>query len=132
MAKRKCYFNNELKAEFPFLSCSDTDNSTVFCNVCSSTISVAHGGRSDITDHIDTKKHKVGLNARASSSTLTKYFTAKEPGKDEYSLAAAEGTYAYHTIRHNQSFRSMDCTSQLVRKCLVRNSPVPEQKLKLL
>ena len=57
MSKRKCSFNDDLKAEFSFLSSSATDvGSTAFCNICKSTISVAHGGRSDINDHIATKK----------------------------------------------------------------------------
>jgi hypothetical protein len=73
-------------------------------------------GRSDVNDHIATKKHKVALNARARCSTLAKYYATKQPDKEEYNLAAAEGTYAYHTIRHNQSVRSMDSTSQLIRE----------------
>ena len=81
MSKRKCSFNDDLKAEFSFLSSSATDGITAFCNICKSTISVAHGGRSDINDHIATKKHKVALSARASSSSLPTYFTAKQPGK---------------------------------------------------
>jgi hypothetical protein len=27
-----------------------------------------------------------------------------------------EGTFAFHTIIHNQSFRSMDCTTKLLKK----------------
>jgi|SRR6218665_1878680 len=38
-------------------------------------------------------------------------------GDSEQKLAAAEGTWAYHTVQHNQSFRSTDCTSKLVQKC---------------
>ena len=69
MSKQKCSFNDDLKAEFSFLSSIATDGSTAFCNICKSTISVAHGGRSDINDHIATKKHKVALSAGASSSS---------------------------------------------------------------
>ena len=116
MSKRKRSFNDDLKAEFSFLSSSAIVGCTAFCSICKSTISVAHGGRSDINDHIATKKHKAALSARASSSSLSKYYTAKQPGKEEYSLAAEEGTCAYHTVCHNQSFRSVDCTSQLIRK----------------
>ena len=29
--------------------------------------------------------------------------------------AAAEGTWAYHTVKHHQSFNSNDCTSQLFK-----------------
>lgn len=33
--------------------------------------------------------------------------------------AAKEGMYVYHIIRHNQSFESMKCTSQMIRLSLV-------------
>ena len=36
-------------------------------------------------------------------------------GDNEEELAAVEGTFAYHTICHNHSFRSMDCTSKLLQ-----------------
>ncbi|CAG9839444.1 unnamed protein product [Diabrotica balteata] len=29
-------------------------------------------------------------------------------------IAAKKGTFAYHTIKHLQSFRSSDCTSKLI------------------
>lgn len=101
MSKRKCCFNDDLKTEFSFLSGSTVDKSAVFCNVCRSTISIAHGGRSDITDHMATKKHKSAINDRASSSSMTKFFTAKEPGKEEYNLAAAEGVLVLRLIINN-------------------------------
>jgi hypothetical protein len=31
-------------------------------------------------------------------------------------IAAEEGMFAFHTIMHNHSFRSMDCTSSLIKK----------------
>ena len=37
-------------------------------------------------------------------------------GDFEQKLAAAESTWAYHTLQYNQSLRSTDCTSKLVQK----------------
>jgi hypothetical protein len=34
----------------------------------------------------------------------------------ERNLAADEATFVYHVCMHNQSFRSLDCTSKIVRK----------------
>lgn len=39
-------------------------------------------------------------------------------GPKEELLAAIEGTFAYHTVCHNHSFRSMDCTSKLLQTTL--------------
>jgi hypothetical protein len=36
----------------------------------------------------------------------------------ELDLAAKEGTFAFHTVAHNQSFQSMYCTSTIIRKLL--------------
>jgi hypothetical protein len=32
-------------------------------------------------------------------------------------VAATEGVWVYHTVRHNQSFRSSDCASKVIQKC---------------
>jgi hypothetical protein len=31
-------------------------------------------------------------------------------------IAAGEGLFTFHTIKHNHSFRSMDCTSSAIRR----------------
>jgi hypothetical protein len=40
----------------------------------------------------------------------------KTTGDKELDLAAKEGTFAFHSVAHNQSFQSMDCTSTIIRK----------------
>jgi hypothetical protein len=40
----------------------------------------------------------------------------KTIGDKELDLAAKEGTFPFHTVAHNQSFQSMDCTSIIIRK----------------
>ena len=37
------------------------------------------------------------------------------PTTTDYKAAAAEGTWAYHTVKHHQSFNSNDCTSKLFK-----------------
>ena len=113
MLKRKCKFTNELKQEFPFLK--DTGNGNVLCNRCGSVFSIVHGGRSDVNNHLGSKKHKVSVEAAASSSRVTSFF--KNVGSVAIlTLAAKEATFAYHTATHGESFRSSDCTSKLISK----------------
>ena len=115
MPKRKCKFTNELKQEFPYLK--DTGNGKVLCNHCGSIFSIVHGGRADVNNHLGSKKHKVAVEAAASSSRVTSFF--KDVGSASVAtlaLAAKEATFAYHTATHGQSFRSSDCTSKLVSK----------------
>ena len=116
MPKRKSSLTAKLQEEFPFLRPMDHSGFDAVCSICNSSFSVRHGGRSDVNDHVQSKKHKAGITAKSSSSTVNTFFRKHELGSDEHKLAAAEGTFAYHTIQHNHSFRSMDCTSKLVKK----------------
>ncbi|CAH0563113.1 unnamed protein product [Brassicogethes aeneus] len=112
--KRKCKFSESLEKEFPFLKKGKIDG-IVLCNKCNGEFSIAHGGKNDINKHLSTSKHKRALTSAASSSTMHTYFRKTAFLDEEKNLAIAEGLFAYHTINHNQSFRSMDCTSQLIR-----------------
>uniref|UniRef100_A0A674CR22 DUF4371 domain-containing protein n=1 Tax=Salmo trutta TaxID=8032 RepID=A0A674CR22_SALTR len=47
--------------------------------------------------------------------SVTTFFKV-EPSQEEYDLAVQEGVFAYHTMRHNHSYRSMDSTAKLTRK----------------
>lgn len=69
-----------------------------------------------MVEHQQTKKHKAAIAARASVPSVTTFFKKVQPSQSEYDLAVQEGVFAYHTIRHNHSFRSMDCTALLNRK----------------
>jgi hypothetical protein len=117
MPKRECFFTNELEQEFPFIrkkskvdKCSD-----VICSLCNSSFSVSHGGKSDITSHIKTKKHQAILLAKSTSVPITSSLKSLVASDSDLDLAAKEATYAFHTVKHDQSFNSMDCTSKVVK-----------------
>ncbi|EEC16142.1 uncharacterized protein LOC120841237 [Ixodes scapularis] len=115
MPKRKCKFNEALGKEFPFIKKTWSESDVCF-NKSGGDFSIAHSGRSDTVKHISTEKQKRNLSAAASSSALTKFFRPEHAGDKELKLAASEGVFAFHTVVHNQSFRSMDCTSKLLQK----------------
>lgn len=116
MPKRLCKFSEELQREFPFLKkvCPSQDDK-VKCSHCNSEFSVAHGGRSDIKDHLKTNKHKNSLACAASSSKLTTFFKTSSDDKN-LDLAAKEATFAYHTAKHSLSFNSNSCSSKLIAR----------------
>jgi hypothetical protein len=39
-------------------------------------------------------------------------------------MFAEEGMFAFHTIVHNHSFRSMDCTTTLIKKLQEKNGAI--------
>lgn len=119
--RRKCVFSDELKSKFPYIKANtNNDNSVVQCVKCKSVFSSANSGKTDIEDHIKTIKHKRAVStaiASSSMSSMTSYFKKKQFEDAERKLAAAEGLWAYHTVMHNHSFRSMDCTCKLIKAC---------------
>ena len=72
-SKRKCVFNSELQNLYPFLKRGKTD-SDVHCQKCSALFSIANGGKSEITRHLETAKHKSADTAGAFSATITNFF----------------------------------------------------------
>ncbi|XP_060847841.1 uncharacterized protein LOC132927347 [Rhopalosiphum padi] len=99
MPKRRCSFNPKLKTQFPNLRDAD-EIGKVLCTECKSIFSIEHGGISDIKQHLQKRKHLLAVSSSSSSKRI----------------AAEEGMFAFHTIMHNHSFRSMDCTSSLIKK----------------
>lgn len=119
MPKRKCVFGSELKQKYPFIhkNGSDTD---VLCNKCRSEFSVANGGKVDIEKHINSEKHQKIVNAAASSKDIAQFFHL--PSKMDTHIAACEGVWAFHTVCENHSFRSNDCSSQIIKRCFKLNT----------
>lgn len=118
--RRKCVFNDELRSKYSFIKTSNhNDNSEVQCLKCKSVFSIANSGKTDIENHINTIKHKRAMSAAIASSSMnmTSYFKKRQFDDAEKKLAAAEGLWAYHTVMHNHSFRSMDCTCKLIKAC---------------
>jgi hypothetical protein len=115
MLKRRCIFTESLEAEYPFLK-EDQQMEKVLCFICKSEFSVEHGGCSDILQHIKKRKHAIAAETKSRSKKVTSYFT-KETITDECKhIAATEGLFAIHTIKHNHSFQSMDGTSAVIRR----------------
>jgi len=118
MGKRKCIFSNSLESEFPFIkkACfKGATSSDVHCKICQSDFFIANKGRTQIKNHITSLKHTKCSSSASSSSKVSKYCTNLTPGSKELELAAQEGLLAYHTLKHGHSFRSMDCTSKILK-----------------
>ena len=81
-----------------------------------SEFSIAHGGRSDIKDHLKCAKHKVSVTAIASTLSITSYFKNGDPLQKDLEIAAKEAIFAFHTAIHDLSFKTSDCSSKLIAK----------------
>ena len=116
--KVQCGFLASHKELFPFIEAAP-EAGKVICRICNSKFSITHGGKNDIVSHLKTKKHQNAVTLANSSKQIQesmKQFVTPSTKKTELDLAAKETTFAYHTARHDISFRSTDCTSKLISK----------------
>jgi hypothetical protein len=103
MLKRRHIFTGSLEAEYPFLK-EDHQVGKVLCSICKLQFSIEHGGRSNVLQHIMKRKHAIAAEAKRCSKKSMSYFT-KETITDECKhIAAKEGLFAFHSVKHNHSF----------------------------
>lgn len=83
------------------------DRHHCFCNICRGELCIAARGRAAIMKHLNTIKHKQSLEVT--------FFLTSNYSEDENRLAVIGGILTFQTTIHNQSFRSMDCTTKLLK-----------------
>ena len=115
MLKRKCVFTDALKTQYPGFRAGRYEWEAE-CLTCGggTYIFVANKGALDLKAHIETPKHVKSVRGSTSSAKVTKFFVSPGSKTDE-SVAAAEGTLAFHAVKHHHSCKSMDCTCRLLK-----------------
>jgi hypothetical protein len=99
----------------------------VLCCIYKSQFSIQYGGRSDILQHIKKRKHAIAAETKSCSKNVTSYITKETVTDDCKHIAAEEGLFAFHAVKHNHSFQSMDCTSSVIRRFHVEIFHLVEQ-----
>jgi hypothetical protein len=88
----------------------------VLGSISKSQFSIQHRDHSDILKHIKNRKHETAAETKSCSKKVTSYFT-EENITNECKHTAAEGRlFAFHTIKHNHSVQSMDCTFSAIKE----------------
>lgn len=113
--KRLCVFRDIWMKDEEWLKPSVNNVHKAFCKYCNKEFSIAHGGKSDVTQHCQGAEHKKNKITVASSSSLKSFFTVKNSAESD-KLAFAELTLVFHTVKHNLSYNSMDCGHKLFPK----------------
>jgi hypothetical protein len=88
----------------------------MLCSICKSQFSTEHGGHSNILQHIKKRKHAIAAETKSCSKKVTSYFTKETTANECKHITADERLFAFHRIKHNQSFRSRDCVSSVIRR----------------
>lgn len=69
-------------------------------------------GKGDLETHLNSKLHKKNIQDATSKSLSTFFIKIDTP--DAFKVWVIEGTLAFHTVKHHNSYKSMDCTSPLM------------------
>jgi hypothetical protein len=67
-------FKSEYVDEFKCVERSKASETSAFCTLCRTDITIAHGGRDDIRKHIGSQKHKSAVLAAKSQPTVSGFF----------------------------------------------------------
>ena len=116
MSKRKHVFRDDYEKEFANVKQSRKGKSYAHCCYCDNEINLEAMGKTAISVHNATTRHKNNARSIASNQSMKNFFTSRtSPNNLDYKAAAAEGAWAFHTAKHQQSFLSNDCTTHLIK-----------------
>lgn len=111
--KRHCTFTEVMKTKYSYMK-EGREPTEAYCMICNCNLSIKHKGMSDIETHINSNKHKTKLTTVNSNKKVTDSFAPSHSGSKQ-KQSAAEGTLAFHTVKHHQSYNSMECTGRLMK-----------------
>jgi hypothetical protein len=70
---------------------------------------------------VATKRHKSAVVTQSSNTKVSIFFKNIVLDKNDMAIALQEETFAFNTVQHHQSFKSMDCFSSLIKNSLNQN-----------
>jgi hypothetical protein len=115
MSRGSCRFSEKFVEEYNFIEPVPDDDTKAKCTRCNVLFSIKNKGKHDIEQHVSSTKH-IQASKLKISEKVTNFFHKKKADNEDLRIAQIEITWCYHNVRHNHSFRSMDCTSQLLKK----------------
>ncbi|GBP91144.1 hypothetical protein EVAR_24096_1 [Eumeta japonica] len=86
----------------------------------------------EIKQHQDTKQHKAKTELKRTSGVLQKFLTpasTSRPVSENDNVTAAELASSFHTVKHNLSYNSMDCSVKLDKIIYVDSKTATNIKL---
>ena len=110
--KRKAQFRDEFCDLFSGIKRSKKGVYFASCTICPAEIDLGNTGKAALSLHCNTKKHRTALGAKNASHSIISFGRSDSPA--DYKTAATEGTFAYHIVKHHQSFHSADCINRLI------------------
>ncbi len=114
IARNSCIFSEKLDQAYPRMEPVPGKSMLAYCIVCKEQLSVANKDKFDIEQHLNLQKHK--SKSKLTMKEKLTHFLHKKKDPEKINFTRIEIVWCYHNVRHNQSFRSMNCTSKLLKK----------------
>ena len=96
-----------------FLKEYKLDQSQATCIACNQQFSIHYRGKSDIDNHIKTKRHQNNMKSfNINQQLITKTI---KPSKEKDEIAAAEGVLTCHGVKHGHSYLSQQCLTNVCK-----------------
>lgn len=105
------YYNKEWEKSYNWLK-QGTKSTEAFCKTCLLTFSVGNMGHSAVRQHGNSTLHRKKYLAGNCSKQMENFFV-KTDTQEELHVILIELCKIYHTIKHNQSYNSLDCSLKL-------------------
>ncbi|CAF3251972.1 unnamed protein product [Rotaria sp. Silwood2] len=121
--KKKGVFRKEwlsMKEYSKWLQEVKSDSTQARCKACLKTFSVYYDGKTALDKHMDRHAHKTCMKTFEKATLIT---ALQVPASELDKISAAESVLVYHGVKHGHSYRSQECTTNLV-KTLFQSSSV--------
>ena len=135
MSKRKNLFLEEYCKQFNGVKRSFKGECFAHCSVCNCDINLECIGKDAVSAHIETRKHKKSAQTLQLNQSMKTFFKSQSaPTADDHNAAAAEGTWAFHMVKHSSHFFLTLVRQICLKRCSQtqvspRNSRLQEPKL---
>jgi len=78
-------------------------------------VEIGSKGKTAVERHAATYKHRLNNTRNAGTSSLLAFLSSARSSQDD-KITAAELCKVYHTVKHHQSYRSIDCAVKVDRE----------------
>ncbi|CAM2723326.1 unnamed protein product [Rotaria socialis] len=89
------------------------------CKTCLKTFSVHCDGKSAVEKHVTSYLHKKSMKAFENNCSLAQFVI---PERELDKITAAECVFVFHGVKHGHSYRSQECTINLIRNAFESSS----------
>lgn len=101
--------------EYKWVEEVKNDPSLAFCKFCNQPIKINYSGKAQLQSHSHSRAHEDCI--KNLKNCRINHFQDKSNWQINNDDMIAEYTLCYHVVKHHESYRSMDCSSDLFKEC---------------